>query len=598
MLQPIIAGYNDNLNPAATEYNGISGGFQWDPLEWRFRQLISTPGSLSQLRVELTAPPGAGASYTFTLMLNGVATALSVTIAGGVTAGSDLVNVINVIAGNRVSIRCVPAGAPAVALARFSLLFNGTNPNQSLILGESNSLPPNIVYAPVSQSSGQSLPGDVKQIAPTLGIISSLYVNLHTRPFGGGYRYTLRKNGVPTGLSVTIMDPATTGGSLGAVVVAPWDQLDIMIEPLLAVWQTLVSGFGLAFVASTDGESLILGGSLHSPGAVGSTYNQLLVGFLSGTWLGADDNKQLTQACNIKNLYVQLWAPPGIGKSRIFTVLKNGVSTSLSCQISDLNTEGSDLIHSIAFAAGDKVSIMETVTGAPVPAASARWSAVCYTGGILLPTVTTNPASGIGATQATLNGLLNIDGGEPCSLSFQWGDTPTLANTVSAGTGVSGTAFSATLPGLLPNHLYYFRAVATNAKGTSYGSVLTFIMSSGTPESCTVATLAAVEITEGGAMLRGVVQESFGRYGAVRFEWGRDTTYGNFTPWHEGFHTGDLFQERLYNLTPGAAYHFRAQFMGSGIVSGSDQAFNTLAELGPVTFVDEETILGLEERGL
>lgn len=211
------------------------------------------------------------------------------------------------------------------------------------------------------------------------------------------------------------------------------------------------------------------------------------------------------------------------------------------------------------------------------------------------PTVATQSASGVTSDQATLNGSLTDDGGEVCALSFQWGDSPSLGNTVAAGTGSTGASFSALISGLLTGTNYYFRAVATNSRGTSYGVILSLTSTAPPPGGIpTVLTLAAVEVTESSGKLKGLVQDSLGRYGDVRFEWGGTTAYGNSTPWHEGYKTGDMFEERLLNLAEGAVYHFRAQFRGSGIVSGSDAAFSTLSNLGPLTFVDEETLSRLE----
>lgn len=209
------------------------------------------------------------------------------------------------------------------------------------------------------------------------------------------------------------------------------------------------------------------------------------------------------------------------------------------------------------------------------------------------PVVATQAASGVTPSQATLNGQLTDDGGEPCTLFFEWGPSLGLGNTVAAGTGSTGASFSALLLGLLAGTNYYFRAGATNSRGTSYGAILSLTSIPGGGDAATVLTLAAVEVTENGGKLQGLVQDSIGRYGDVRFEWGGTTAYGNTTPWQSGFKTGDMFNAQLLSLAEGAVYHFRAQFRGSGIVSGSDAAFSTLSNPGAITLVDEETLEGL-----
>ena len=94
----------------------------------------------------------------------------------------------------------------------------------------------------------------------------------------------------------------------------------------------------------------------------------------------------------------------------------------------------------------------------------------------VLPQIGTVPASGILPAQATLNGFLTDDGGEACTLFFEWGNTPALGNVAAGvpGVGPTGTAFSATIGGLVPDVPYFFRAGATNSVGTNYGTVMSF----------------------------------------------------------------------------------------------------------------------------
>jgi len=91
-----------------------------------------------------------------------------------------------------------------------------------------------------------------------------------------------------------------------------------------------------------------------------------------------------------------------------------------------------------------------------------------------LPTVTTNPATNIILHSATLNGILDDDGEEPCVCSFEWGLTIAYGNVLPTTSQITGEAFSQAIVGLLPDTTYHFRAFATNAWGTSYGADRTF----------------------------------------------------------------------------------------------------------------------------
>jgi len=109
-----------------------------------------------------------------------------------------------------------------------------------------------------------------------------------------------------------------------------------------------------------------------------------------------------------------------------------------------------------------------------------------------------------------------------------------------------------------------------------------------------VGTLPATNIAENHATLNGVLTNSLAKYGEVRFQYGTTSAYGMNTPWQDGFFTGDDFYANITDVGEGSAYHFRAQFRGSPIVSGSDMTFSTLSSLGPVTMVSEELMQLLE----
>ena len=69
MKQVLIGGTFDLLHITTTEYNVIAGEYSsWlTPEDW-VAQMISTPGKLKNLRVELNDTPGGGSkTYKFTL---------------------------------------------------------------------------------------------------------------------------------------------------------------------------------------------------------------------------------------------------------------------------------------------------------------------------------------------------------------------------------------------------------------------------------------------------------------------------------------------------------------------------------------------------
>src|SRR5690606_4037916 len=99
------------------------------------------------------------------------------------------------------------------------------------------------------------------------------------------------------------------------------------------------------------------------------------------------------------------------------------------------------------------------------------------------PSLTTDAASAITASGATLNGNVTSDGGATVTArGFVYSNsdnTPTIGEigvtqvTVGSGIGV----FSKAISGLNPSTTYYYRAYATNSAGTTYGGVQSFTTS-------------------------------------------------------------------------------------------------------------------------
>ena len=99
---------SNSIPIGATRYGGLFGAaFQAAELNSRAR--LPVGGVLKNFSINtVTAQPGAG-SLVITLMLNGVATAITVTVAAGAAAAqfSDLVNTVTVVAGDFITMRFV-----------------------------------------------------------------------------------------------------------------------------------------------------------------------------------------------------------------------------------------------------------------------------------------------------------------------------------------------------------------------------------------------------------------------------------------------------------------------------------------------------------
>jgi hypothetical protein len=100
------------------------------------------------------------------------------------------------------------------------------------------------------------------------------------------------------------------------------------------------------------------------------------------------------------------------------------------------------------------------------------------------PILSTQAATSVDITSATLNGLVNANGNDT-AVTFEYGFGTAYGNTVPADqspvTGSADTAVSAPITSLTPGTTYHFRVVAQNASGTTNGADMTFSTEAAAP---------------------------------------------------------------------------------------------------------------------
>jgi hypothetical protein len=191
---------------------------------------------------------------------------------------------------------------------------------------------------------------------------------------------------------------------------------------------------------------------------------------------------------------------------------------------------------------------------------------------IATPTVTTQAASSVLTTTASLNGNITSTGGENCiRRGFQYGLTTGYGSDTHTDGSYGTGAFSLAIGSLTPGKIYHARAYAINSVGTSYGSDVEFTTSITSP---TVTTQAASSVTTNTAILRGTITSTGGANCTRRgFQYGLTTGYGSDTHTDGSYGTG-AFSLPLSGLTPGKIYHARSYAVnGVGTSYGSDVVF-------------------------
>jgi hypothetical protein len=378
MRQVIFSGTSNNLHQTVTEYSPLRSQRtkNWDATEEARDCLCGAAGRLCALRVFLTAAPTSTHSRKFTVFVNGVASLLTTTITGTATTGIDAVNAITIAAGDELSLETDPTGTPAAGDAFWSVVFESDVDKYSNLMGGSvNLLQTSQLVTEYNFIDGgytwTTTLADREVVAPHAGTLRNFYVKLTVAPDSGAgtqsHILTVMKNGVATGLTVTISDTATTGSDTSNTV-------DVAAGDLLAIKST-VSGllvtasaaeWGLTFESDNDNQSCVLGGSGDTP--QNDEFNW--IDSCSHDWNATSNSRRsLTNPCIIRNLYIESRSAPGASHSRIMTLFINGVATSLSATISDTGTTGNDTTNVVEVGEGDRINIKHTVVEGGTPPA-------------------------------------------------------------------------------------------------------------------------------------------------------------------------------------------------------------------------------------
>jgi len=374
--QIFLAGIADNLNAAATEYNSVIGGSAWNGTSARIRNVFPCAGTLRNLRVWLSTAPTSTHSWTFTIMRNDTATALTVTITGTDVTGYDSDHDIPVHAGGYIQIRSTYSGTPTAGTARYSMEFEPTNSAYSVIgmATETNQGDASTQYLQAygSHVTWETAGDNAYQVVPAAGTISRMYVLVSAAPGAGGLTINLYRNGSAEALSVYLTTGTTGLDTTHSISVSAGDL--ICIQSVSGAITNSRITVGMVFNPTTTGQIAVLGGSDDVPATTESAYPTMA----GSTWNSSTNARVQVAAenINLRNFYVSLSANPGAGSTITFTIRDDGVATALSITITDAGSTGSDT-DNVDIAAGSLIDIYCTITGT-LGTVYARWGFVQY----------------------------------------------------------------------------------------------------------------------------------------------------------------------------------------------------------------------------
>ncbi len=211
------------------------------------------------------------------------------------------------------------------------------------------------------------------------------------------------------------------------------------------------------------------------------------------------------------------------------------------------------------------------------------------------PRITSEPTSGIGHTEATINAKINPDQ-LATGYHFEYGETTGYGSEIpsggaSIGSGGTPVPVSASLTGLKLGQTYHYRVIASNTVGTTTGPDQTFTTVPPAPVNATYAT----EIGASGATLHALINP-LGNPTNYQFQYGTQSCQQNPgactsipDPAEEiGSGSEDVARGiQLTGLAPNTTYHYRVLASNVlGTTEGSEQTFTTQEQNQPFALPD------------
>ena len=217
------------------------------------------------------------------------------------------------------------------------------------------------------------------------------------------------------------------------------------------------------------------------------------------------------------------------------------------------------------------------------------------------PTLTTEPASSIGSSEATLNASVDPNGAEISQCRFEYGPSSSYTGSVpcasSPGSGVNPVSLVAHVSGLHSASVYHFRvSVAYQGGQSSAGADRTFTTSGAAPP--TSITEAASAIGQSSATLNAKVDPNGLTVTSCVLEYGLSSSYEKTAPCTPSPGSGQTYvnvSAAVGGLSAKTTYHFRVSATNSqGTTHGSDQTFKTAPK---VPIVEPEAASAVTQTG-
>lgn len=224
----LMGGCSADTSASAINYANLFGAAAWETTVTNPDIPCPTTGNITKLAVAVSAAPGVGKQYAFSLRLNGSSDVVTATVSGAATAATATGSQA-LAAADALVFKSAPTGTPAVTGVGWCFTFEPAVKGET-IMGFGNSFALSTTATRWEQARGT---GRGAYQATETGIfvklpavtIKNLYARISASPGGANSRViTWRDNGASSALVVTITAAATTGNDTTHSVTHTADQ--------------------------------------------------------------------------------------------------------------------------------------------------------------------------------------------------------------------------------------------------------------------------------------------------------------------------------------------------------------------------------------
>lgn len=352
---PVVCGGAASFSSSTTVYfpfaqSGLNTGIT---TESQAATVIRTGGTVKNLRVYIST--NGATARTLTLIKNGVATAVTLTVTSSTTGWfEDAVNSVTVNAGDTLSFELITNSANSLTIRSVGadLLADGAT---SIIAAHGSPTAtwtadgyPGLCRASTAATAAETTAG-VKIYSPCSATFKNLQVNVPTNTGSNNTPVTLRKNGVSGTVTTTVTTSASNfEDTSNSDSFSAGDSLNLFADET-GVTNCAVSLVKIEHVGTTSAPCFSAASA--STTNAGTTNYRACIGGASGN--EAQSQFKLRGTGTIRNLYINVTGFT-LSVNSVCTIRKNGAGTALTKTITGTGV-ASDTVNSFTYADGDLI---------------------------------------------------------------------------------------------------------------------------------------------------------------------------------------------------------------------------------------------------